>query len=85
MLPDILFRTARIRQNGASFQIRQDLFHHRHNLQDWRTQKDNVRILDYCLNIRIGIVNGAKLHRVIHRSLRTAKTSDVDVFSHLLL
>ena len=51
VLPDVTLRAARIRQDATFLEVRQDLFHHRHDLQDRRAQEDDVSFGDHGLDI----------------------------------
>ena len=85
MTPDILLGAARIGEDGPFLQIGQDLFHHRHDLQDRRAQKDNIGVFDHRLDIRRRIIDSPERHRAVHRGLGAAKACDVDILAHLVL
>ena len=51
VLPDVSLRAARIRQDATFLEVRQDFFHHRHDLQDRRAQEDDVSFGDHGLDI----------------------------------
>ena len=81
VFPDILLRAARIREDSAPFQIRQDFLHHRHNLQHGRAEKHDIRITHDLLQIRPRVVHGAKAHGIVHGALRATEARDVDAIA----
>ena len=85
MLPDILLGTAGIGDNRAFFQIGQYLFHHGHNLQHRRTQKDDICLLHHGFYIGGSKVHRPQFHRFVHGSLTAAQAGDVDVIPQLVL
>ena len=85
MLPDVAFRAAGVGEDGAGFKVRQDFLDHRHDLQDRRTQEDDVGVLDDGFEVRGCIVDRTERDGAIHRRLVAAEARDIDFVAKLVL
>ena len=82
---NIALCTARVGQDCTIFQIGQDFFHHRYDLQNRRAEINNIRSPDHRRKIRRGAVHRTTFHRCTHGLLGAAESRDIDLLTERIL